>query len=135
MRHPNSTPPIFFFDGVCGFCNGFVDLLLRLDRHGRLKFATLQGETAKKLLDRHDDLPMSSSVLILDGIIYEKSEAALRCFSVLGGAWRGMLVFRVLPRSLRDWIYDQVAIRRYSIWGKRESCRIPPPQERARFLP
>lgn len=131
----SSAHPLVLFDGVCGLCNGFVDFLLRWDRHARLRFAPLQGTTARDVLGRPSDADLSTVVLILDGRMYERSEAALRTIALLGGFWKLILVARLVPRPLCDWVYDRVAQRRYRWFGKRESCRIPTPEERPRFLP
>jgi predicted DCC family thiol-disulfide oxidoreductase YuxK len=126
---------IVFFDGVCGLCNLVVDRILRADRRGVLLFSPLQGETAARILGRKpsDEL---GSVVYWDGTAaYEKSEAILRIADRLGG-WRRLAVFgRILPRFIRDALYDFIARNRYGWFGKKETCRLPSPEERSRFLP
>ena len=128
------THPILFFDGVCGLCNHFVDFTIQRDSAGIFRFATLQGETAKQELPSEyvNDL---STVVLKDGMeIYTRSEAALRVLSSLPGVWKLSKLLLVLPRFLRDWVYDLVASSRYKIFGKSDSCRIPSPEERSKFL-
>ena len=79
---------IVFFDGVCGMCNRFVDLLLKLDRQGRLKFAPLQGETAERLLSERDVASLETVVFLKDGRAYRSSSAAVRIWWQLGGFWK-----------------------------------------------
>jgi predicted DCC family thiol-disulfide oxidoreductase YuxK len=135
-------PPILFFDGVCGLCNGFVDFLMARDRRGAFRFATLQGETAARLLagtgggsSEGPGERMRSVVLWQDGRAYRRSEAVIRLFTGLGGIWKLAAAGRLLPAGFRDLLYDFIARNRYRWFGKRETCRMPKPEERARFLP
>lgn len=128
--------PIVFFDGVCGLCNKAVDYLVRRDRQHTLRYAPLQGETAKRLLPPLDSDPARWSMLLIDGDgVHDQSEAALRIARLLGGGMRVLSWARVLPRWLRDPIYRFIARRRYRWFGEKEVCRIPSPAERALFLP
>lgn len=136
--------PILFFDGVCGLCNGMVDFLMSRDREGRFRFATLQGETAARLLSQAGiggasaEDPgewMRSLVLWQEGRIHRKSEAVIRVAMEMGGIWRLAAAGRLLPAGFRDFLYDAVARNRYRWFGKRAACRMPKPEERARFLP
>jgi predicted DCC family thiol-disulfide oxidoreductase YuxK len=136
LKYPVSQEekPILFFDGVCNLCNSFVDFLLSRDS-GQLFYASLQGETAKQKLDpklRGEDL--KSLVLLDQNVVYIKSDAVLRIFWRIGMPWKLLRLFTFLPRGTRDQIYDWVAAHRYQLFGKRETCRIPTPEERARFL-
>jgi predicted DCC family thiol-disulfide oxidoreductase YuxK len=126
---------VVLFDGVCNLCNGSVDFLLRREKSGRLRFASLQSDVAKRLLAEHrkaDDL--SSIVLIEDGRVFTRSDAALRLLAHLRAPWPLFGALRLVPRPLRDLVYDQVARHRYSWFGRRSSCRVPTAEERARFL-
>lgn len=129
--------PIVFFDGVCGLCNGSVDWLMARDRRSVLRFAPLQGETALRTLGAPQGDPESWSMVLVDETgRYWRSEAAIRIVRHLGGPWA--LVGRVLgavPRGLRDAAYRWIARNRYRYFGKHETCRLPTPAERARFLP
>ena len=128
--------PIVFFDGVCVLCNGFVDRLLRADRHGVLRFAPLQGETARALLPPPPADPLAWSVLYLDEHgLHEQSDAALHICRRLGGLWSLLSLGRLVPRPIRDAVYRLIVRSRYRWFGRRPSCRLPTPAERARFLP
>ncbi|MCS6976676.1 MAG: DCC1-like thiol-disulfide oxidoreductase family protein [Gemmatales bacterium] len=128
--------PIIFFDGVCGLCNRFVDTMLRADKDGIFRFAPLQGETAKALLPPLGEDAGAWSVVYRDSQgTYRESEAVLRAMKRLGGWWGMLAVLRIVPRPVRDGIYRLIARNRYRWFGKRTSCRLPTPEERARFLP
>lgn len=135
-QEPTSTQPrpVVYFDGVCGLCNHAVDLILRHDAAERFLFATLQGEVAERELGRKPDDPMDSLVLVDALGRHERSTAALRIAWHLGGVWRVLSWLRVVPRGIRDPAYDAVARVRYRLFGQKETCRMPTPAERARFL-
>lgn len=126
---------IVFFDGVCGLCNHTVNFLLNHDKGGKLRFAPLQGETARKLL-REDQRDLSTLVYRDGGRDWTRSSAVVRILWQLGGAWSllGSLLW-LIPLPLRNLGYRLVAALRYTLFGKRETCRLPTPEERARFLP
>lgn len=127
--------PVVYFDGVCGLCNRFVDFGMRYDRQRRLRFAPIQGETAARRL--RSDLATDPTTIVLeeDGNLRFRSDAILRIFHHLGGGWRLLGLFRIIPRPLRDVIYEWIARNRYSWFGKRDTCRLPTPEEREAFLP
>lgn len=129
------APPVAFFDGVCNLCNSSVDFLLRHDRRGLLRFAPLQGSTFASVAHDHPELAGTDSFVLAErGRVHVRSSAALRAAMALGGPWRVAGVLLVVPRALRDHVYDFVARRRYRWFGRRESCRLPTPELRARFL-
>ena len=132
---PRPSPPIVFFDGVCGLCNRSVDLLLRWDTKAVLRFAPLQGSTARALLPAEQTRDLDSLVLKDAKGIHRRSDAALLALEHLGGGWRMMGLLRALPRGWRDAVYGWVARHRYRWFGKKESCRLPSANERERFLP
>ena len=131
-----TEPSIIFFDGVCGLCNRFVDFVLPRDRRKRFLFSPLQGETAAARLDRADTERITSVVLLQDQKSYRKTAAVTRVLWGLGGVWAifGGLLW-IIPGPIRDVGYAPVAKLRYRLFGKKESCRLPTPEERARFLP
>ena len=111
-----------------------MDRLLRWDRKHVLRFAPLQGGTAKALSDL--DPQRMDTVVFVDGDqTYERSDAAIRIIIRLGGAWRLFGVLLIVPRPIRNLVYDWIARNRYGWFGKRETCRIPDPEERMYFLP
>lgn len=123
-----------FFDGVCHLCNGFVDWAVRRDRERLLTFAPLQGETAERMLNPDQRQGLSTVLLWDEGRILTKSSAVLGITSRLPGwGWTRALGF--VPRVLRDFIYDLIARNRYRLFGRREHCRLPAPEEREILLP
>ncbi|MDP0501925.1 MAG: DCC1-like thiol-disulfide oxidoreductase family protein [Verrucomicrobiota bacterium JB022] len=129
-------PPILFFDGVCNLCNHTVDFILRHEREPRLRFAPLQGEHARRLLPPLgiDPEALDSLVLYEAGRVYQRSAGAFALAAYLRAPWCWLRAFRILPRAWLDALYRYVAARRYRWFGQKESCRLPTPEERARFL-
>lgn len=128
---------IVFFDGHCGLCNHLVDWLIRRDKKSVLKFAPLQGPTARKLLPESPD-PGGEVFTVLylrEGKIHDRSTAALLCLVDIGGPWKTAGAFLLLPKLLRDLIYNLVVRARYLLVSRLETCRIPLPEERLRILP
>ena len=128
--------PVVYFDGVCGLCNASVDFFMKRDRAGIFLFAPLQGETAKARLDPRDTQNLGSVALQVGGKTYRHSSAVSRMLWRLGGFWSfvGAMLW-LIPWPIRHLGYKLVARFRYRLFGKKESCRMPTPQERGRFLP
>ena len=127
--------PIVFFDGVCGLCNRLVDIVVRMDKEQVIRFAPIQGETARALLPALSEDAQEWSMFYLDGTeLYSKSDAFLQVCRRLGGLWTVLSLARVVPRWLRDPVYCMVARHRYRWFGKRAVCRVPSVEERERFL-
>ena len=121
-----------FYDGECGICNQFVQFLLDRDHKHQLCYAPLQGETARKTFSVAPDV---TTVIFRDrDKNYFKSGAALRSMAVLGGPWRAMLLFLIVPPFIRNAVYDFVANHRHRLGGG-QMCRLPTPEERKYFLP
>ena len=129
-----NAPPVIYFDGYCGLCNGFVDFVLARDRARRFRFAPLQGTTARARFGDPGDVDPTTILLEEEGTVFERSTAALRIITALGGIWRLAGLLRLVPRFIRDAVYDWIARNRYGWFGKRDSCRLPSPEERAVFL-
>jgi predicted DCC family thiol-disulfide oxidoreductase YuxK len=128
--------PIVLFDGVCNFCNASINFIIRRDRRKIFRFAPLQSETGAKLL-RQFGLPLDSvetMILSEDGGCYTRSTAALRIVRRLGGPWSVLYVLMVIPTAARDMVYDFVARNRYRWFGEKNTCMIPTPEVRERFL-
>jgi predicted DCC family thiol-disulfide oxidoreductase YuxK len=132
---------LVLYDGMCGFCDASVQWILRHDPAGRFRFAPLQGETAADVRRRHPDVPENIETLVfVEGSgagerVWLRSHAVFRIAGLLGWPWRIAGVFVVFPRFLTDLAYRAFARIRYYVWGRRDACRIPKPEERARFLP
>jgi predicted DCC family thiol-disulfide oxidoreductase YuxK len=128
--------PIIFYDGVCGMCNSFVSLMLRADRKHIFLFAPLQGPTAQELLPPLSNDARQWSMIYLDERgIHDQSDASLEVYRRLGGAWWVLSLFRFIPRFIRTPVYRFVARNRYKFFGKRDACRVVPPEQQSRFLP
>jgi predicted DCC family thiol-disulfide oxidoreductase YuxK len=134
-------PHLVLYDGVCGLCDRTVQHLLEVDRRGLLHFAALQGSTAASLRRRHPEIPerLDSIVYVStrDGreTIYVRAQAVYRICEAIGCESSLVRVGRRLPLWLNDLGYRAVAATRYRIFGKLDECRVPGPEERARFLP
>ena len=127
---------VVLFDGVCNLCNGAVDFILDRDPKGQLAFASLQSEAGQELLAQHglSTENFDSVVLLKGGRVYQKSTAALEIAGRLKGAWPLLRAFKIVPRPLRDAIYNFIGSNRYRFFGKREQCRMPTPEIRNRFI-
>lgn len=132
---------LVLFDGVCGLCDRVVQWLLDHDPQGKLSFAPLQGETAAALRRAHPVIPEAVDTVVFverkDGQqrVHLRSRAVFALLAVIGGPWRILSWFSVLPAFLTDLAYHPVAALRYRIFGRLDACRLPRPEERARFLP
>ncbi len=127
---------ILLFDGVCNLCNNSVNFVIDHDPKAQFSFAALQSEFGQKKLKQLNLEPkdFDSIVLLSDGKIYNKSSAALKVAKNLTGLWPMLYVFMIIPKFLRDFVYDMVAKNRYRIWGRTDQCRIPTPELRQRFI-
>ncbi len=134
MDHKYTETPVLFFDGYCPLCNAAVDFFLRLDKKEHLKFAPLQGSTARKYIPEHVKNNIDSIILFHNATFHIRSDAAIEAMALAGRPWRLIRLLKIIPRPIRDYIYDFIARHRYQWFGKRESCRIPTPGERLRFL-
>ena len=128
--------PILFFDGVCGMCNRFVDVILKADRRGVLHFAPLQGETARRMLPPLQGDPAEWSLLYLDERgLHDHWDASIGAYRRLGGLWLLLTLPGLIPRRIRNPLYRIIARNRYRWFGRRAACRLPTPEEASRFLP
>ena len=138
---PDSNP-IILYDGVCGLCNRFVQLVLKRDRRDRFRLASLQSDFAQSVLLRHgakaDDLDTLYVVVNHDRPneqLASRSDAALAVLVELGDFWRGLgIALAILPKWLRNWVYGMIARHRYRIFGKYDQCLLPEERYRHKFL-
>jgi predicted DCC family thiol-disulfide oxidoreductase YuxK len=128
--------PLVLFDGVCNLCSGSVQFILKRDPEARFRFASLQSEVGQKIQAEQglDPGALSSVLLLEDGRLYRESDAALRIARNLPGAWKLLTVFRIVPSPIRDGLYRFIARNRYRWFGKSETCWLPTPELRGRFL-
>lgn len=126
---------IILFDGVCNMCNGAVNFVIKHDQKKKFKFASLQSEAAAQLLQGHEDLKNLNSVVLLEeSQLFQKSIAVLKVLKHLPWYWQWAQVFWMVPRPLRDALYDVIANNRYNWFGKKDQCMIPTPELKSRFL-
>jgi predicted DCC family thiol-disulfide oxidoreductase YuxK len=127
---------IILFDGVCNFCNASVQFILKRDPKGYFQFASQQSEAGQKLMKRYGlDREKNDSIFLIEGgEAYSHSTAAIRIAKHLKGSWKLLYNLIYIPRFLRDFGYDLIAKYRYRIFGKRESCMVPKPEWKERFL-
>ena len=127
---------IILFDGVCNFCNFWVNFVNKRDNRDMFRFAPLQSDVAKVMLSKFklDDLVRESVILVSGENIYSKSTAALKIAKGLSGTVKVLYPLIIFPKFFRDVIYEFVARNRYKIFGKRDSCRIPTEEEKLKFL-
>ena len=127
---------VLLYDGVCNLCDGFVQFLLRRDKAGDYYYASLQSDIGRQLLAEHGlDADTLSTVVMIDGDrIYTHSDVGLKIARDLGGFYRLFYSLRHLPLSFRNRVYDWVARNRYRFFGKKETCMLPRPEWRSRFL-
>lgn len=133
----NSHKPIIVFDGVCNFCNWWVDFILKRDSKGKFLFTANQEPAGKLILETNNIESFGdpqSVYLYHKGKLYHYSTAAIKVASMLKFPWNIAGVLLIFPRFMRDWIYKWVAKNRYKWFGKAEACRLPQPGEAERFL-
>ena len=132
---------VVLFDGVCALCDASVRWLIGVDEKRVLHYAPLQGETGSAVLARHPEADASLSTVVYvrhlgtdDETIYERSDAAFQILRDLGGWWRLLSWGRLVPRPIRDLVYDWIAKHRYRWFGKLDACRLPETSAADRFL-
>lgn len=127
---------IVLFDGVCNFCNNSVNFIIRKDNTDYFRFLALQSEKGKNIVERYNLDPENLQTIIFleDGKIYTRSTAALRIAKKLKGGWKLFYGFIIVPTFIRDLVYNVIAKNRYRWWGKKDSCMIPTPEVKKKFL-
>jgi len=123
------------FDGVCVLCSSWVQFIIERDHPGRFRFVPVQSPYGKILADRFgiDAEAPDSNVVVADGIAHFKADAAIAVLTQLPG-WSWTVVFRLVPRAVRNWLYDRVARNRYRLFGRTHTCLVPTPDVACRFL-
>ena len=127
---------IVLFDGLCNLCNSSVNFIIKRDNLGKFKFASLQSEIGIELTNKYyiDTNVVDSIVLIKNDKVFIKSDAVLEILKDLLIGWRLFRIGIILPKFMRDWIYDIIAKHRYRIFGKKDECPIPPKDVQDKFL-
>ena len=128
--------PVLLFDGVCNLCNASVQWVITHDTGGVFRFAALQSAAGQALLQRFglDQKQFDSVVLVQGERIFMHSDAPLEVARQIGGFWKLFYGFKIIPRFLRDGVYNWIARHRYRWFGRREACMLPRPEWKARFL-
>jgi len=137
MNTANESPSnIIIFDGVCNFCNGAVNFIIKRDTRKVFYFSSMQADIGIKLLKKYDLSPDNTDtfLLIRDNKPYTKSDAALVIAKEFNIPWRWLAILRVIPKFIRDSIYSLIANNRYKWFGKRTQCMLPTREQRARFI-
>ena len=132
----NFSNPIVLFDGVCNLCNSSVQFIIKRDKKKQFLFASLQGQTGQEVLEKFN-LPannFNSFILVEGDNVYTRSTAVLRMLKKLGGGWRLFYGFIIIPKFIRNAVYNWIAKNRYKWYGKRDECMIPTPELKERFL-
>lgn len=127
---------ILLFDGLCNLCNGSVNFILKRDKGGKFKFASLQSEIVIELTKKYNiDLTIVDSIILIKNEkVFIKSDAVLEILKDLPIGWRVFRIGIILPKVIRDYLYDIIAKHRYRIFGKKDECPIPPKDVQDRFL-
>jgi predicted DCC family thiol-disulfide oxidoreductase YuxK len=130
------SEPVILFDGVCNFCNAAVNFVIKRDKHKVIKFASLQSEAGRIMIQRFS-LPgedMRSFLLVENNTVYNRSTAALKVCRYLNGLWPICYGMMIVPLFIRNGVYDWIAKNRYKWFGQRNECMVPTPDLKARFL-
>ena len=134
-RAADDAGPVVLFDGLCVFCDGSMRLLMKIDRRGVLRYAPLQSDAGRALIQAYGVPDSVDSVVLVDrGRALVHCAAALGITRRLGLPWSLAIVFWVVPKPIRDWAYRLFARHRYRMFGRRESCRVPSAEQRGRVL-
>ncbi len=127
---------LILFDGVCNFCNTAVQTVIKIDNQKIFKFAAIQSQLGQKLYRQHglDPVDIQTLMFVDSDRVLTKSDAVLAVLARLDGGWQLLASFRAMPQPLRDWAYTEFARQRFALFGRRESCMIPTPEVRSRFI-
>jgi predicted DCC family thiol-disulfide oxidoreductase YuxK len=128
--------PVLLFDGVCNLCNSSVQFIIKNDKKGKFRFASIQSDYGQQAIKEYDlgDENLKTVILIADGKAYKKSTAALEVARRMDGLWPLLYVFWIVPYPLRDLVYNWIANNRYKWFGKKDQCMIPSPELKDRFI-
>lgn len=128
--------PILVFDGVCNLCTTSIQKIIKIDKNNKFRFASLQSDAGKEILLHFSgyNSKIDSVFLVYNDKLHSKSSAVIRVFKIVGGIYRFALIFWIIPKPLRDVLYDFIAKNRYKWFGKRDKCMIPNKDLKHKFL-
>ncbi len=126
---------IILFDGECNFCDQSVLFIIKRDKRALFKFASIQSEVGQEIIKNYHIPPHIDSIILVEkGICYYQSTAALKICKHLKGVWKLFYILILIPKPIRDFMYNIIARNRYKWFGKKEACILPSPEIRKRFL-
>ena len=127
---------VILFDGVCRLCNGWAKWIMKVDKSYQFKLCSVQSETGQALLSRlgYPTDKFDTMLVIANGQVYEKSDAFFSIMKKIGFPYNLLLVVKIVPKFIRDWLYDRIALNRYRWFGQYESCPINFSMDEKRFL-
>lgn len=130
------TAPIYLFDGHCVLCSRAVQYVLRYEKRPDMRFVAILSGEGRELAQAHDiDPEEPESFLIIKGEqVYSASDAVFALLQHVNGPAKIFLIGKVFPKAFRDWVYDRIAKNRYKVFGRTESCYVPSPENRSRFV-
>ena len=136
MEPKNLNKKIILFDGVCNLCNSLVNKIIRLDKHDKFLFASLQGKKGKEIIKEFNlqEKNIDSIVLYSNKVIKIKSRAVINIIYNINPLFRFIIIFRIIPSFILDLIYDFVSKRRYKWFGKKNKCMIPDKNIQSKFI-
>jgi predicted DCC family thiol-disulfide oxidoreductase YuxK len=128
--------PVLLFDGVCNLCSRTVQFIIKKDKRKKFMFGSLQSRFGQEVLRKNKLSPsdFNSFILMVDGKLYTHSTGVLRTMKLLGGGWKLLYGLTIVPRFLRDRIYNWIASNRYRWFGKKEECWLPTEELKSRFI-
>jgi predicted DCC family thiol-disulfide oxidoreductase YuxK len=132
----NATDKIILFDGVCKLCNAWSNFIIQHDHKHAFKLCSVQSDEGQKIL-KHFGLSTDvyESMLVVEGdAVYKQSDAFFQVVSKLGYPWKLACVFQMIPKPLRNWLYDRIALNRYRLFGKYDVCLLPTADHEDRYL-
>ena len=127
---------IILFDGVCKLCNAWSNFIIMNDTFHKFKLCSVQSEEGQKILNHFTfSTDIFETMLYVEGgRAYQKSDAFIKIMHALGMPWKLLCVFQILPMTLRNWLYDRIALNRYALFGKYDFCNLPEPDHDERYL-
>jgi len=127
---------VIIFDGICNLCCGWIQYLIRKDKTMKFRFVSIQSETGQKLLNKVDgNVKQRESIIYLkENKYYLESSAVIEILSDVGGLWKLIVVLKLIPKPIRNKLYQIIAKKRYRFFGKRTDCLLPTPVNKKRFL-